>query len=262
MAFQGEEDHFKGVTIESNSFTQQQVDDFEQELKKSEEIWRSNGKRCIWFRIYNEHAKLIPILIQGGYDFHHAKPGHAMVKKWLPDNEKDNVPHFPFTFIGVGGLVIKDSKVLLVKERFAISGKWKLPGGHADSGEDLGEAAVREVFEETGIRAKELGLITFRHTHPHPQLNFPSHKCSDIYSIVLLTVDEVTEAVREEAEIAAVQWHDIDEILNSEDIHEHNKNFIREGVKSLANGSLIKLQKEDFNFRGISRPMSVYRISN
>ena len=69
--------------------------------------------------------------------------------------------------------MIKDNKVLLVKERFAISGKWKLPGGHADSGEDLGEAAVREVFEETGIRAKELGLITFRHTHPHPQLNFP-----------------------------------------------------------------------------------------
>ena len=78
-----------------------------------------------------------------------------------------------YEILGVGGLVIKDNKVLLVKERFAISGKWKLPGGHADSGEDLGEAAVREVFEETGIRAKELGLITFRHTHPHPQLNFP-----------------------------------------------------------------------------------------
>ena len=67
---------------------------------QSEEIWRSSGKRCIWFRIFNENAKLIPILIQAGYDFHHAKPGHAMVKKWLPENEKDNVPHFPFTFIG------------------------------------------------------------------------------------------------------------------------------------------------------------------
>ena len=97
-------------------------------------------------------------------------------KSWLL-NFKIN----PLTFniLGVGGLVIKDNKVLLVKERFAISGKWKLPGGHADSGEDLGEAAVREVFEETGIRAKELGLITFRHTHPHPQLNFP---CKIAYS--------------------------------------------------------------------------------
>ena len=51
--------------------------------------------------------------------------------------------------------------------------------------------------------------------------------------IVLLTVDEVKEAVRQEAEIAAVQWHQIDTILASDDIHEHNKNYIREGVRRL-----------------------------
>jgi len=262
MAFSGVEDHFRGVTVDSSTFATAQIEHFSAELVKSESIWREAGKRCIWFKIDNAQSELIPVLIKNGYDFHHAKPGGAMLKKWLSIDDRDNVPHYPFTFIGVGGLVIKDNQVLLVKERFALTSKWKLPGGHVDSGEDLGVAAVREVHEETGIETRELGVITFRHTHPHPQLNFPSHKCSDIYMIVLLTVDEVKEAVRQEAEIAAVQWHQIDKILASDDIHEHNKNYIREGVRRLADNTTIKLEKEDSNFNGIPRQMSIYRITN
>ena len=71
------------------------------EFFQSESIWRDAGKRCIWFKIDNAQSQLIPVLIQNGYDFHHAKPGGAMLKKWLPLNERDNVPHYPFTFIGL-----------------------------------------------------------------------------------------------------------------------------------------------------------------
>ena len=67
-------------------------------------------------------------MVQSGYDFPHARPGFAMLKKWLPENETDLIPDYPYTFVGVGGLLIKDNKVLMVKERYAISSKWKLPG--------------------------------------------------------------------------------------------------------------------------------------
>ena len=52
----------------------------------------------------------------------------------------------------------------MVKERFGL-GSWKLPGGHADPGEDIDTAAIREVKEETGISTKSLGIISLRHMH-------------------------------------------------------------------------------------------------
>ena len=51
-------------------------------------------------------------------------------------------------------VVDEDSNVLVVQERFRFSNHWKLPGGYVDPGEDIHTAAIREVFEETGVRTK------------------------------------------------------------------------------------------------------------
>ncbi len=59
--------------------------------------------------------------------------------------------------IGVGAVVIKDEKVLLVKRgRPPSEGLWAIPGGRLHFGETLQHAAEREILEETGIiiRAK------------------------------------------------------------------------------------------------------------
>jgi len=62
--------------------------------------------------------------------------------------------------VGVGAVVIKDGKVLLVKRRNPPSAnKWSLPGGHVEPGEGILEAAVRELEEETGVIGKPLGII-------------------------------------------------------------------------------------------------------
>ena len=49
----------------------------------------------------------------------------------------------------------KNSKFLLVKHRKA--GKWLQPGGHVEPNEDPEEAALREIFEEIGLRVKLVG---------------------------------------------------------------------------------------------------------
>ena len=55
-----------------------------------------------------------------------------------------------------GGIVLSEEKVLLVKNKKGDSSKdsepwWGYPKGHLEEGEKPTEAAVREVFEETGF---------------------------------------------------------------------------------------------------------------
>lgn len=59
--------------------------------------------------------------------------------------------------IGVNMAVLQDGKILLTRrEDFEV---WCLPGGGVEDGESLGEAALREVKEETGLAAKITRLV-------------------------------------------------------------------------------------------------------
>jgi 8-oxo-dGTP diphosphatase len=57
--------------------------------------------------------------------------------------------------VGVGAVVIKDGKVLLVERGVPPNkGVWAIPGGSLKLGETLQEGAEREILEETGITIK------------------------------------------------------------------------------------------------------------
>ncbi len=60
--------------------------------------------------------------------------------------------HFTDPKVGVGVAVIEDSKLLLVRRRMNPErGKWSLPAGFLDQGEDPAATAAREALEETGL---------------------------------------------------------------------------------------------------------------
>ncbi|MHA1253509.1 MAG: NUDIX hydrolase [Candidatus Helarchaeota archaeon] len=64
--------------------------------------------------------------------------------------------HYPIRpHVGVGGLLIRDGKLLLIKRKYnPDAGYWSIPGGHLELGERVKHAAVREVEEETGFKTK------------------------------------------------------------------------------------------------------------
>ncbi|GEM45431.1 NUDIX hydrolase N-terminal domain-containing protein [Deinococcus cellulosilyticus] len=59
--------------------------------------------------------------------------------------------------MGADAVVIQDGKLLLIRRKD--TGLWALPGGTIDVGESVSEAAVRELFEETGLRATPVRLL-------------------------------------------------------------------------------------------------------
>ncbi|PLX31641.1 MAG: NUDIX hydrolase [Clostridiales bacterium] len=53
--------------------------------------------------------------------------------------------------VSAGGIVSFHNTILMLKK---FNGDWVLPKGKAEEGETLEQTALREVFEETGVRAE------------------------------------------------------------------------------------------------------------
>lgn len=72
----------------------------------------------------------------------------------------DRISHIPFIQTGAAIIIRNENGQILLQER-TDRNKWGLPGGCQDLGEDLRITAVREAYEETGIKldSNEIELI-------------------------------------------------------------------------------------------------------
>lgn len=62
--------------------------------------------------------------------------------------------------VSAGGVVIFSNTILLLKK---FNGDWVLPKGRVEKNEKIEEAALREVLEESGVRAEILDYIGMVH---------------------------------------------------------------------------------------------------
>ena len=60
----------------------------------------------------------------------------------------------------VDAVWISRGQLLLVRRRFPpFRGRWALPGGFVETGETVESAVLRELLEETGLRARSVSLL-------------------------------------------------------------------------------------------------------
>ena len=83
--------------------------------------------------------------------------GYPVLFRMALDKE---LSHIPFIQTGAAIIIRNENGQILLQER-TDRDKWGLPGGCQDLGEDLRNTAVREAYEETGIRLdpEEIKLI-------------------------------------------------------------------------------------------------------
>jgi 8-oxo-dGTP diphosphatase len=65
---------------------------------------------------------------------------------------------FPDSFfrVTVKGLCVREGKILLLKETPQLSGKWEMPGGGLDFGENIQTGLEREIREEMGLKVAKM----------------------------------------------------------------------------------------------------------
>jgi ADP-ribose pyrophosphatase YjhB (NUDIX family) len=73
--------------------------------------------------------------------------------------------------VGCSAAVFDENRERILLIRRADDGKWAVPGGYMESGEDFTEACAREVFEETGLNVRVLRLISM-YTNPNMLLEY------------------------------------------------------------------------------------------
>ena len=85
------------------------------------------------------------------------------------------------------------------------NGNWSLPGGAMDLGESLGQTAIRETFEETGIEIRLTGVSGI-YTNPNHVLEYTSDgEVRQEFSVVF-TAEKVSGQPTPSSESSRVEW--------------------------------------------------------
>ncbi len=105
------------------------------------------------------------------YRFHYCPlDGTPLERKVIHGMERQYCPacgwiHYPNPNIAATVVIEYQGGIVLLKRNIEPDrGTWHLPIGHAEFGEDPADAALREVYEETGLILADLQFLAYEHS--------------------------------------------------------------------------------------------------
>ncbi|MHA1971525.1 MAG: NUDIX domain-containing protein [Candidatus Hodarchaeales archaeon] len=131
-------------------------------------------------------------------------------------------------FLGVGGIVIYEKKILLVKLNYGpAKGKWLIPGGMVDCGETLQEAVIREIREETNQEIVPTQIIGLR------SMVRRSDGLTDLYCVFdCELVNGSRPLIEDKTEIKDVKWLLVSSVEENEEVSDYTKYLIKQLARS------------------------------
>jgi len=140
---------------------------------------------------------------------------------------KREFPEVPL--VGVGAIIVENSRVLLVKRAHPpLQAQWSIPGGVLEVGELVREAAVREAHEETGLIVETADLLgvydrVLRNAEEQVQYH---------YVLIDFLCRRIGGELRAASDAAEVRWFTREE-LPALKLAEDTQDVIRKGFQKL-----------------------------
>ncbi|MEM4756727.1 MAG: NUDIX hydrolase [Desulfurococcaceae archaeon] len=137
-------------------------------------------------------------------------------------------PAYPIA--AVGAVLIDNDEILLVRRAYPPGkGKWSIPGGAMERGERIGEAAKRELKEETGIEAEPTGILWVLN-------NIVLDERGDVkYHYLILDVlfdpKSIKGSLRPGGDVVDVAWISLRSAVNAADVSRTVKKLINRILK-------------------------------
>lgn len=112
-------------------------------------------------------------------------------------------------FLGVGAIIIDDSRVLLVRRANPpLQGEWSIPGGLVETGETTRDAIVREVLEETGLNVEVVRLVEVFERILHDEQSRVQYH----YVLLDYACRVLGGRIRAGSDVSEVCWSKVDEL--------------------------------------------------
>ncbi|AYD39080.1 NUDIX domain-containing protein [Clostridium fermenticellae] len=117
--------------------------------------------------------------------------------------------------------ILKDDKILLLKQSYIFKNSKVLLSGYVTSGETIEETVHREVFEEAGIKVKNLEYLGSRYL-----------EAKDIEMIEFMAYYDTGE-IKRSSEVEGMNWEYIDNALDEMVEDEIGKSIVSKVLKKI-----------------------------